>query len=89
MDSSDYLDFGVGLAFGSILTRNVANSFGSAIDARTTLNVLTIPQTPAEIQLLLDQLDVRLAYGDITEATYQSLTNKWQARLDSLQPNTP
>jgi len=48
-----------------------------------TNNVAT-PTTVAEIQALLDNLDNRLANGEITESTYDKLSGKWQARLNEL-----
>jgi len=42
------------------------------------------PQTPAEIQALIDSLDMKLAMGEISEAIYNKLVAKWQARLDEL-----
>lgn len=39
------------------------------------------PKTPAEIEALIDQLDVRLAKGEISEATYQRLVARWEGRL--------
>jgi uncharacterized membrane protein len=42
------------------------------------------PQTKAEIQALLDSLDMRLANGEISEAAYNRLVEKWQARLQAL-----
>jgi membrane protease subunit (stomatin/prohibitin family) len=42
------------------------------------------PQTKEEIQALLDMLDMKLANGEITEATYNTLSAKWQARLKEL-----
>jgi HEAT repeat protein len=51
------------------------------------------PQTPTptdpdamtddQIRALLDQLDVRLVNGEISEATYQRLYDRWSARLSS------
>jgi HEAT repeat protein len=38
--------------------------------------------TPAQIRAMLDQLDARLAEGEISEATYKKLYARWQARLD-------
>lgn len=43
------------------------------------------PQTVEAIQALLDQLDVRLAKGEISEATYQRLVERWEARLNTLR----
>ena len=42
------------------------------------------PQTRDEIQALLDNLDMRLASGAITQDTYNTLVAKWQARLKAL-----
>lgn len=41
--------------------------------------------TLEEIQAMLDNLDVRLAKGEISEATYTRLAQRWQDRLDSLK----
>ncbi|NDJ33970.1 MAG: SPFH domain-containing protein [Chloroflexi bacterium] len=40
------------------------------------------PTTPAEIRSLLDNLDMRLANGEISEKAYDRLYEKWQARLE-------
>jgi hypothetical protein len=42
------------------------------------------PQTKQEIQALLDNLDMRLASGQITQETYNTLVAKWQQRLNAL-----
>jgi membrane protease subunit (stomatin/prohibitin family) len=42
------------------------------------------PQTREEINALLDNLDVRLANGEISEAAYERLVAKWKARLDEM-----
>jgi membrane protease subunit (stomatin/prohibitin family) len=43
-----------------------------------------VPQTAAEIRAYLDQLDIKLASGEISEATYEKLSTKWEARLKEL-----
>ncbi len=43
-----------------------------------------VPQTRAEITALLDALDIKLASGELTEAAYNRLTEKWQQRLNEL-----
>jgi membrane protease subunit (stomatin/prohibitin family) len=43
-----------------------------------------VPQTKEEIRAYLDQLDMKLASGEITEATYEKLSAKWEARLKEL-----
>ena len=42
------------------------------------------PTTPAEVQAMLDNLDTRLASGDLSEATYNKLYEKWEARLKEM-----
>ncbi len=42
------------------------------------------PTSPAEIQALLDNLDTQLVAGKISEATYNTLKSKWEARLQQL-----
>jgi membrane protease subunit (stomatin/prohibitin family) len=42
------------------------------------------PQTRAEVQALLDQLDAKLASGELSEAVYLRLSDKWQKRLDEM-----
>lgn len=41
--------------------------------------------TADNIRDLLDQLDVRLVNGDISEATYKRLLDRWQKRLDEIE----
>jgi membrane protease subunit (stomatin/prohibitin family) len=43
-----------------------------------------VPQTAEEIRAYLDQLDARLAAGEISEKVYEKLTEKWEARLKEL-----
>jgi membrane protease subunit (stomatin/prohibitin family) len=44
----------------------------------------TNPTTKAEVQALLDNLDMQLAGGKISQETYEKLTAKWEARLKSM-----
>ncbi len=44
----------------------------------------TNPQTKAEVQALLDSLDAKLVSGEISEAIYNRLVEKWQKRLEEL-----
>ncbi|HRF94593.1 MAG TPA: hypothetical protein PLZ51_05360, partial [Aggregatilineales bacterium] len=44
----------------------------------------TNPQTKEEIVALIDALDAKLINGEISEATHQKLTEKWQTRLDGM-----
>lgn len=40
------------------------------------------PQTKAEVQALIDGLDMKLMNGEISEEVYNRLVSKWQERLD-------
>ena len=42
------------------------------------------PQTKEEVQALLDNLDMKLANGEITQDIYNKLTAKWEQRLKDL-----
>lgn len=42
------------------------------------------PQTKEEIIAFIDQLDVRLMNGEISEAVYNRMLEKWQKRLEEL-----
>jgi membrane protease subunit (stomatin/prohibitin family) len=42
------------------------------------------PQTAEEIRAYLDQLDVKLASGEVSEKAYDKLYEKWEARLKEL-----
>lgn len=42
------------------------------------------PTTKAEIQAMLDGLDMKLASGEINQATYDKLSAKWEARLKDM-----
>jgi membrane protease subunit (stomatin/prohibitin family) len=43
------------------------------------------PTTPEEIQALLDNLDSRLAAGEISESVYERMVGKWEERLKELK----
>jgi membrane protease subunit (stomatin/prohibitin family) len=43
------------------------------------------PTTKAEAQALLDNLDMKLANGEISESTYKMLSEKWQKRMDDMK----
>jgi membrane protease subunit (stomatin/prohibitin family) len=42
------------------------------------------PKTKEEIEAFLDNLDMRLANGEISEGTYERLSAKWQKKLDKM-----
>jgi membrane protease subunit (stomatin/prohibitin family) len=44
----------------------------------------TAPQTRTEVQAMIDALDMRFANGEISEAAYNKLVEKWQQKLDGM-----
>lgn len=42
------------------------------------------PATKEEVRAMLDNLDMKLASGEINQATYDKLSTKWEARLKEL-----
>ena len=45
------------------------------------------PQTKAEVQALIDALEMKLANGEISEAVYNKLVAKWEERLSKCSKN--
>lgn len=68
---------GAGIGLGQALTGMFQDQSGQGKDIK-------VPATHAEVQVLLDNLDARLANGDLDQVTYDRLVAKWQARLDEL-----
>jgi membrane protease subunit (stomatin/prohibitin family) len=70
----------------NMMQQNAANQQGNQPPAAQPAAPVTNqnPQTREEIQALLDQLDTKLMSGEITEAIYSRLSEKWQKRLDEL-----
>jgi hypothetical protein len=71
------------------MSRSIGYAFAEAMDSHSSMRALTVPQTRTEIQTLLDNLDVRLAKGEISEGIYVTLTAKWQARLKQIENPSP
>ncbi len=84
MNSAAWLELGAGFGMGTLMSRAIGESFGDALDARTSVGIVATPQTRQEIQALLDKLDVRLANGEISEELYRRVSAKWQTRLENL-----
>lgn len=74
---------GLGAGMGAIITQAIAGATQPQRQPAASAAPAN-PTTAAEVQALLDNLDMRLASGDITEATYNSLTAKWQKKLDEM-----
>lgn len=81
---------GAGLGMGAVM----AGALGDAMrnPASSSVNAgggggggaAATPQTPQQVQAMLDNLDMRFANGEITEATYNNLSAKWQQRLKDM-----
>ncbi len=84
---------GVGLGAGAAMGITMAQMMAQAMQkpaqpaepAATAPAAPRTPQTAEEIQALLDNLDAQLASGAISEATYQKLYAKWEAKLKELR----
>lgn len=82
---------GVGLGAGLGMGQAMAGMFSGQQQqqqpqqpAQQNAAASSAPTTQGEIQSLLDNLDMRLANGEISEAAYERLVAKWQSRLDEL-----
>lgn len=65
------------------MMQNQANQQGNQ-PAAANPSTGSVPQTKEEIQAMIDSLDMKLMNGELSEATYQRLLEKWQARLKEL-----
>jgi membrane protease subunit (stomatin/prohibitin family) len=70
---------GMGATMAQMLTQSMQQPAQQAAPAAPAA-----AKTAAEIQAALDNLDMRLAAGEISEETYNRLYAKWQARLKEL-----
>lgn len=75
--------FGAGISLGQTMASALAG--GQKQPASGGDVVSGAPTSAADIQALLDSLDMRLAKGEIDQATYGKLTEKWQSRLKGMQ----
>jgi membrane protease subunit (stomatin/prohibitin family) len=71
---------GAGVGMGAAMAQMMTQSMQQPAQQPAPAAPAT-PQTPAEIQAMLDNLDMKLAEGDISEAVYNKLYAKWEARL--------
>jgi membrane protease subunit (stomatin/prohibitin family) len=77
---------GMGLGLGVGMGQAMAGMLQSTQQQQQQQQPATAePKTAGEIQALLDNLDMRLANGQIDQATYDKLYSKWQARLDEMK----
>ena len=77
---------GAGIGMGAAMAQMVTQSMQQPAQqpAPAPSAAPAVPTTVVEIQATLDNLDMRLAAGEISEATYNRLYTKWEARLKEL-----
>jgi len=73
---------GMGAAMGQMLAQSMQQPRQAPAAPEATPTAA--PKTAAEVQAILDSLDTRLAAGEISEATYNKLYAKWEAKLKEL-----
>ena len=82
---SEGLGLGAGIGLGAGMAGMITQAMtGAQQPQQASPTPPATPTTKAEIQALLDNLDMRLANGEISEATYEKLTAKWQKRLEEM-----
>lgn len=74
---------GMGAGLGGIIAQAMAGTMAPQAQPAAAA-APAAPTTRAEIQALIDNLDLRLANGEIGEATYDRLVSKWQQRLQEM-----
>jgi membrane protease subunit (stomatin/prohibitin family) len=80
---------GAGIGMGAAMAQMLSQSMQQGQQARQAPaqpagGAPAVPTTAAEIRATLDNLDLRLAAGEISEETYNRLYAKWEARLKEL-----
>ncbi|NOZ49816.1 MAG: SPFH domain-containing protein [Chloroflexi bacterium] len=84
------LGLGAGIGMGAGLGGMIAQAMQGAMQpqqqqqAPAASAAPTSPTTRAEVQTLIDNLDLRLANGEIGEKLYERLLAKWEKRLAEL-----
>ncbi len=73
---------GMGAGMAGMITQAMAGAQQQPQQPQQTTPA--VPTTKAEIQAMLDNLDMRLANGEISESLYEKLTAKWQKRLEEM-----
>jgi membrane protease subunit (stomatin/prohibitin family) len=80
---------GVGLGAGAGMGMAMAQMMGQAMQQQPQQAAPeaapAAPQTAEQVQATLDNLDMRLAAGEISEEIYNKLYAKWEAKLKEMQ----
>lgn len=86
------MELGAGLGLGAAMAQMVSQATRPAEPAAPAASAAPTtpaappanPTTPAEIQAMLDNLDMRLASGELSESVYERLHDRWEQRLKDL-----
>ncbi len=77
---------GAGLGLGQMMAGMMAGMQQPQAQGQTQQSQTPpAPKTREEIQAIIDNLDMRLANGEISEETYNRLVAKWQKRLEEME----
>jgi membrane protease subunit (stomatin/prohibitin family) len=75
---------GLGSAMAQMMNQSAQGGQQAAPAAPAASSAPATPETAEDIQALLDNLDARLAAGEISEKIYDRLYTKWEKRLDEM-----
>jgi membrane protease subunit (stomatin/prohibitin family) len=75
---------GAGIGMGATMAQMLTQSMQQNAQQPAAPAAPAVPKTAADIQATLDNLDVRLAAGEVSEEIYSKLYAKWEARLKEL-----
>ncbi|MER2599475.1 MAG: SPFH domain-containing protein [Caldilineales bacterium] len=83
------MGLGAGIGMGAGMAGLMAQAMQQATQGKTADSAAPAagtanPQTPAEVRTLLDNLDMRLANGELSESVYNRLYAKWEERLKEM-----
>lgn len=76
---------GMGVAMAQMMGQAMRPPAQAAPAAAAAPAAPATPTTPVEIQTMLDNLNSRLATGELSEKIYEKLYSKWEKRLNELK----
>jgi len=82
--ASTGVGLGAGMGMGAAMAQMMSQSMQQPAQQPTPQAAPAAPQTAADIQATLDNLDMRLAAGELSETIYTKLYAKWEAKLKEM-----
>lgn len=90
--AGDMAGAGIGLGAGAAMGMSMAQMMAQSMQqpqqqppqAAPQAAAPATPQTAADVQAMLDNLDMRLASGELSESVYEKLYKKWEQKLQEL-----